>query len=249
MFVTAPDGNVTSSSGAQPNEFQFAGEQTDPTGLQYLRARYYDTVSGTFISRDPLSSGVGWGGHPFAYAGGAPTVLTDPSGLYPGIPGNEAERAWCTSFWGNIFSAGGRARQCFEVNLLGEYANNLTKALFGTNEDSGPSNAFRHCMWLGMCSFRFGPETAKAIGDRHEKLDSGVAVTAGNTARAKVDLWNNRIGIGYGSALQHGAIKSYFDALFNYKSYAKEWCLNMLGSGNLIESNNDPRINSVSWTP
>ena len=40
-------GNVTSSSGAQPNEFEFAGEQIDPTGLQYLRARYYDTVSRT----------------------------------------------------------------------------------------------------------------------------------------------------------------------------------------------------------
>ncbi len=45
-------GNITSSSGAQANEFQFAGEQTDPTGLQYLRARYYDTATGTFISRD-----------------------------------------------------------------------------------------------------------------------------------------------------------------------------------------------------
>ena len=48
-------GTVTSSSGSQTSEFEFAGEQTDPSGLQYLRARYYDPATGTFISRDPLS--------------------------------------------------------------------------------------------------------------------------------------------------------------------------------------------------
>ncbi len=35
-------GAATSSSGSQVNDRQFAGQQTDPTGLQYLRARYYD---------------------------------------------------------------------------------------------------------------------------------------------------------------------------------------------------------------
>ena len=57
-------GAVTSSSGTQTNELDFAGEQTDPTtGLQFLRARYYDPTTGTFISRDPLSIGIGWSGH------------------------------------------------------------------------------------------------------------------------------------------------------------------------------------------
>ena len=53
-------GAVTSSSGSQANEFEFAGEQTDPSGLQFLRARYYDPETGTFISRDPLSAMPGW---------------------------------------------------------------------------------------------------------------------------------------------------------------------------------------------
>ncbi len=39
-------GKTTASSGAQANDFQFAGQQTDPTGLQYLRARYYDPEVG-----------------------------------------------------------------------------------------------------------------------------------------------------------------------------------------------------------
>jgi RHS repeat-associated protein len=46
-------GTLRSSSGSQDNEFQFAGQQTDPTGLQYLRARYYDMETGRLISRDP----------------------------------------------------------------------------------------------------------------------------------------------------------------------------------------------------
>ncbi len=60
-------GNITTSSGGQANEFEFAGEQTGPNDLQYLRARYYDPTAGTFASRDPLSSGMRWGGHSGGY--------------------------------------------------------------------------------------------------------------------------------------------------------------------------------------
>jgi len=38
-------GEVTGGSGSLTNEFDFAGQQTDASGLQYLRARYYDPVS------------------------------------------------------------------------------------------------------------------------------------------------------------------------------------------------------------
>ncbi|MBK6317597.1 MAG: hypothetical protein IPF51_02305 [Dehalococcoidia bacterium] len=38
-------------SGGLSNEFDFAGQQTDATGLQYLRARYYDPETGVFLSR------------------------------------------------------------------------------------------------------------------------------------------------------------------------------------------------------
>jgi RHS repeat-associated protein len=35
----------------------YAGQYTDTeTGLQYLRARYYDPSTGTFLTRDPLEA-------------------------------------------------------------------------------------------------------------------------------------------------------------------------------------------------
>ena len=74
-------GKKTSSTGSQPNEFDFAGQQTDPTGLQYLRARYYDPETGTFVSRDPLADSSTWMGHPTSYVEGSPTNFTDPRGL------------------------------------------------------------------------------------------------------------------------------------------------------------------------
>jgi RHS repeat-associated protein len=43
---------TASASETVPNEFDFGGQQTDQTtGLQYLRARYYDPTAGRFISR------------------------------------------------------------------------------------------------------------------------------------------------------------------------------------------------------
>lgn len=47
-------GDQVASTGATQNEYGFAGERSDPsTGLQYLRARYYDPEIARFISRDP----------------------------------------------------------------------------------------------------------------------------------------------------------------------------------------------------
>ena len=70
-------------TGSLANDFDFAGQQTDPTGLQYLRARYYDPATGVFLSRDPLTRSPSWRGHPFGYASCAPATAADPTGLVP----------------------------------------------------------------------------------------------------------------------------------------------------------------------
>src|SRR5581483_4953574 len=56
-------------------------QYTDPeTGLQYLRARYYDPATAQFLGRDPLSATTG---SPYAYAHENPLNGSDPSGLVP----------------------------------------------------------------------------------------------------------------------------------------------------------------------
>ena len=62
--------------------FGFTGEQQDPSGLIYLRARMYDPLSGHFLQRDSVPhSGPGitvW--NRYAYAAGNPTTEADPTG-------------------------------------------------------------------------------------------------------------------------------------------------------------------------
>jgi RHS repeat-associated protein len=69
-------GAVRTQTGTQPNEFTFTGEQVDSSGLEYLRARYYDPNTGRFANRDPLPLM-----QRYAYVGGNPVNLADPLGL------------------------------------------------------------------------------------------------------------------------------------------------------------------------
>jgi RHS repeat-associated protein len=72
-------GAVTGSSGTAGTPFQYAGQYTDgESGLQYLRARYYDPQTAQFVSVDPL---VALTQQPYGYAGQSPMNLGDPSGL------------------------------------------------------------------------------------------------------------------------------------------------------------------------
>lgn len=74
------------ATGGLANEFDFAGQLTDPTGLQYLRARYMDPETGTFVSREPMAVLPGWSDHSFGYAAARPVSLADPSGLSASPP-------------------------------------------------------------------------------------------------------------------------------------------------------------------
>lgn len=56
---------------------QYASQFTDfESGLQYLRARYYNPATGQLLTRDP-----GEPREPYAYAGGNPANMNDPSGF------------------------------------------------------------------------------------------------------------------------------------------------------------------------
>jgi len=77
--------------------FKYAGQvgiQAEGNNLYYMRARYYDANLGRFISEDP--AGFADGLNLYAYVGGNPIMLVDPSGLGREGPG-----------WGDVALATG----------------------------------------------------------------------------------------------------------------------------------------------
>jgi RHS repeat-associated protein len=71
-------GAIRAQTGTQANELTFTGEQVDTSGLEYLRARYYDPALGRFLGRDRLPVG-----NRYAYVDANPVNLVDPYGLWP----------------------------------------------------------------------------------------------------------------------------------------------------------------------
>ncbi|MGQ7489455.1 RHS repeat-associated core domain-containing protein, partial [Streptococcus suis] len=75
-------GATKQTTDATGNPFAYNGEARDVTGLDYLRARYYDSQAGTFLTADsysgsqtdPLSQNL------YAYVQNNPANYTDPSG-------------------------------------------------------------------------------------------------------------------------------------------------------------------------
>lgn len=74
-------GSVRSQTGQQ-GILGFTGQQTEPTGLSFLRARYYNSSLGRFISPDSVQPNALWtqGYNLYSYVANNPTTFTDPSG-------------------------------------------------------------------------------------------------------------------------------------------------------------------------
>jgi RHS repeat-associated protein len=76
-------GNQVYRSGSTPNNYMYRGEQYDTDlGLYHLRARYYNPLTGRFLSRDPNDGYAINPGtlHKYLYANGDPVNGIDPSG-------------------------------------------------------------------------------------------------------------------------------------------------------------------------
>jgi RHS repeat-associated protein len=76
-------GNVFTVGGTTPNNYLYRGEQYDPDlGLYYLRARYYNPLTGRFMSRDSEDAKLMDPAtlHRYLYAKGDPINAFDPTG-------------------------------------------------------------------------------------------------------------------------------------------------------------------------
>jgi RHS repeat-associated protein len=76
-------GSVRSQTG-QSSIFGFTGQQTDSTGLSFLRARYYNPTSGRFLSPDSVQPNApGSQGYDlYSYVANNPTNAVDPTGNF-----------------------------------------------------------------------------------------------------------------------------------------------------------------------
>ena len=71
-------GNRIEDFGIGDAPFGYCGEYTDKeSGLVYLRNRYYDPSTGSFITEDPIKDGNNW----YGYCAGNPVNAWDTSGL------------------------------------------------------------------------------------------------------------------------------------------------------------------------
>lgn len=88
-----PYGNLQASNptaAATTNPLLYAGQYVDSeSGLQYLRARYYDPQTAQFLTRDPAVRGTR---APYSYALDKPVDFVDPSG----------EMVGCGQGWRNV---------------------------------------------------------------------------------------------------------------------------------------------------
>jgi RHS repeat-associated protein len=80
-YVYDSFGNLTASTGTVRNPFEYTGREFDSeTGLYYYRARYYDLLSGRFLSEDPLAL-EGADINLYRFVRNSPTRFVDPLGL------------------------------------------------------------------------------------------------------------------------------------------------------------------------
>lgn len=79
-------GNLVEQSGTNfSSRYGFTGREFDQeTGLNYHRARYYNSIAGRFVKQDPISFSA-QDTNLYRYVKNSPVDRTDPSGLYGNI--------------------------------------------------------------------------------------------------------------------------------------------------------------------
>lgn len=184
--------------GNAPEDIGFTGEYTDPNGLVYLRARYYNPATATFMSRDSFAGSpmMPMSLNRYAYAHGSPTNYTDPSGHIVFVPillamaGGAAVGALAGAAIDYGFQVGGNMlRDGFDWN-------DFTNVNLGSIAMSAAEGAI-----LGAISGGFGGAVAGLSGlSKGAKLGFG-ALTYGVDA-AIGTTWDTRVrGDSLGTAL------------------------------------------------
>jgi RHS repeat-associated protein len=181
-------GILISSTGNTENNYLYCGEQFDyATGLYYLRARYMNPSTGTFISMDvyqgtafePVSL------HKYLYANANPVMYSDPSGYVATL----GEAAVATAIIGGL--TGGLLQSCLSVlraldagadisgmDFAVEFIDGFFKGVIGGLAIFLVMQILPVCivlLGLGIMAFASGAQTAVAA---YDEMQQGNYLTA-----------------------------------------------------------------------
>ena len=125
-------GNLTNSTGDTENSYLYRGEQFDSfTGLYYLRARYMNPSTGTFITMDEYAGSVfePVSLHKYLYANANPVMNSDPSG-YETLHGQMTTMAGLAVLYGMV-----TATYAVGVSLLNSLNTSINPtSIFNSND-------------------------------------------------------------------------------------------------------------------
>jgi RHS repeat-associated protein len=163
-----PYGNQAAHTGTIDVPLGYTGQYTDPeTGLQYLRARYYDPATGQFISRDPLNAVTR---EAYGYVGGNPLNMVDPTGLWA-WDGFCVVRFNCNESAKNAVGVCFRGVSCLhgEKSLADTYSwardvRSTAMAVLGAEEVAACALMWSACAPLLIAANAIGPTVVLAYG-------------------------------------------------------------------------------------
>ncbi|MGD9723620.1 MAG: RHS repeat-associated core domain-containing protein [Pirellulales bacterium] len=136
----------------------YSGERTDPTGLQYLRARYYDPTTGRFNRLDPFAGDTQdpISLHKYLYTHANPVMGVDPTGLYDGLVGQMNVMSVMNNFLATtskVYSAFKRAKNVLDAIETASTIIGLAQADWGGLLRQGMSMV--SCSMFGEYASRF----------------------------------------------------------------------------------------------
>ena len=174
------------------------GVLSEPNGLYYMNARYYDPTIGRFLSEDPL--GLGGGDLTlYSYAGNNPLVFVDPSGLCAESGGTNLLRSPRFGADGNL--------QLNPRGLLGSFGVPISGGIVGTGVAATAGTAAAIEYVPAVTSFAVRHRHAIAAGAKKigNTLSPNPWLSLESPTKGAVAAWGLMTGVNYLGNLNLGS--------------------------------------------
>jgi RHS repeat-associated protein len=186
-------GEMVVDSGINDNLFKFVGKygvMDESNGMQFMRARYYDSKIGRFLSEDPV-----WGVNLYGYAEGNPVIYNDPTGTTVSLSCSAGEGIFFKGSIifsnGDIYGSGGAG-----VGWGGGCSIDASSAVPQTGSSVNAS-----------CEVGYGPASGEVSIDESGEIDGSVSYSLGKfktglksecsmTANGTVKLFSSKTSTG-----------------------------------------------------